>query len=209
MNKMDKEVFVVPRKALFAERRCQGFVSVDDYDYRPLIMKSYVYKRRGDMEQNPEYKQVIPYLLIANRKFRTFYLYRRASNVKDYSEKRLYGKYSIGTGGHIDREDEGDNPLMTNLRREMAEEIIFDSANEPGIRCIGFINDDADPVGKVHFGVVYMVDTDSVLVSRNESEANVGGMVSREQFEEIKNSPDAVFETWSEFCLPALLKMLE
>jgi len=209
MDKMDKGVLVVPKDKLFWEQQCHGFRPIEGFDFRPVIMKNYVFKRRGDMEENPDFKQIIPYLIVVNKKHKTLYVYRRAEHEKEYTEKRLFGKYSIGTGGHIDPEDDGDNPLISNIRREFREEIILDPVEKPVVRCIGFINDDDDPVGKVHFGVVYLLETDSVIASRNESEANVGGMVTKAQLEEIKSREGTELESWSDICLEPVWEILE
>ena len=58
-------------------------------------------------------------------------------------------------GGHLNPVDEGDDALMTGLRREWSEELEADW--EPEFRLIGLLNDDSNPVGAVHLGVVFSV----------------------------------------------------
>ena len=65
-------------------------------------------------------------------------------------DARLHDRYSIGVGGHVNPED-GD--VVGGLRREWAEEIVADF--EPEFEPLGVLNDDNNPVGAVHLGLVY------------------------------------------------------
>jgi len=56
---------------------------------------------RSQAEENPEFKQIIPYVLI--RKGGRWLHYIRG---KGSGEKRLVAKGSIGVGGHINPEDQ-------------------------------------------------------------------------------------------------------
>ena len=54
--------------------------------------------------------------------------------------------------------DHGEDPLLGGLRLERSEELSTEF--EPDFRLVGFLNDDSNPVGSVHLGVVFMVEAD-------------------------------------------------
>jgi predicted NUDIX family phosphoesterase len=64
------------------------------------IVQNGLFLRRGELEDNPTYKQIIPYAMISNKG--SFYLYKRTSG---QTEKRLHNKFSLGVGGHMNPRD--------------------------------------------------------------------------------------------------------
>ena len=74
--------------------------------------------RRGDAEQDPGTKQVIPYLVL--RDGERWFLMRRTRGGGD---ARLHDRWSIGVGGHL---NPGDGDVAGGLRREWAEELVAD-----------------------------------------------------------------------------------
>jgi predicted NUDIX family phosphoesterase len=102
-------------------------------------------------EANPAFKQLIPYVVV--RSGPLVFLMERSEGGAD---PRLHRKASIGVGGHLNPVDGDADPLDAGLRREWAEELI--GAWEPEFRLIGILNDDSNPVGSVHLGVVFEVD---------------------------------------------------
>ena len=106
------------------------------------------YRPRDEMERDPAFKQVIPYLVV--RDGPSYFLMRRT---RAGGDERLHERWSIGVGGHL---NEGDGGLEGGLRREWAEEI--DAAFEPEFRLVGLLNDDESDVGRVHVGVVYLAE---------------------------------------------------
>ena len=60
------------------------------------------YRRRGDAENDPSWKQVIPY--VALRDGGDIFLMRRTRAGRDV---RLHDRYTIGVGGHVNPEDGG------------------------------------------------------------------------------------------------------
>ncbi len=100
------------------------------------------------MEADPDFKQIIPYLVL--RDGEAYFLMRRTRAGGDV---RLHDRWSIGVGGHL---NPGDEDLDGGLRREWSEELVADFV--PDFRFIGLLNDDTTPVGEVHLGAVFVAD---------------------------------------------------
>ena len=73
-----------------------------------------------------------------------------------------------------------------------------DGPYEP--RCVGLINDDQTDVGRVHLGVVHLVDLPRPEVRPRETEIIESGFRA---VEEILADLSG-FETWSQICMEAL-----
>lgn len=115
------------------------------------ISGAYRFVDRDSAENDPSLKQIIPYVII--RSGARIMLMKR---LREQSERRLWDKYSIGIGGHLNPEDgEADffDAFLNGLDRELHEEL--DILTEYACRLVGCINDDGTDVGKVHFGVVF------------------------------------------------------
>jgi predicted NUDIX family phosphoesterase len=118
------------------------------------LLRFATHVRRGDCESDPEYKQLIPYIVVRSSGF-----ILRYHRMKGTGEARLAGKASIGIGGHINLTDEleakrmGISQIMAAARRELIEEIHCGD-QFPEFSYIGYINNEDDPVGQVHLGVL-------------------------------------------------------
>ena len=206
MDKFDKEILVLDRATLFAEGYFQGFSPADTIDYFQIIQDNYFYKRRGDVEPDPAFKQPIAYVIIANRETKHIFAYQRSAT-ESYNESRLRGKWSWGIGGHVDKiDDEKKDPILTSLLREIDEEIDIESFDEPKI--LGYINDDQTEVGSVHFGILYLIETDAKTVKPKDDEISWGGFMAYDQLEEICILNESNVETWSEISLEPIRKAL-
>ena len=117
---------------------------------RPL--RSGRYLERPVAEESPQWKQLIPYVVVRDGDL-TFLMERTSAG----GDPRLHRKASIGVGGHLNPVDAGEDPLQGGLRREWAEELVADW--EPQFQLLGLLNDDTNPVGSVHLGVVFQVDS--------------------------------------------------
>ena len=111
------------------------------------------YLERAVAEEDPSHKQLIPYVVVRDAE-RVFLMHRTDAG----GDPRLHGKASIGVGGHLNPVDEGEDALMAGFLREWAEELEADW--EPAFQLIGLLNDDSNPVGAVHLGVVFEVQAD-------------------------------------------------
>jgi predicted NUDIX family phosphoesterase len=114
-------------------------------------------------------------------------------------DPRLHLKATIGVGGHLNPVDEGDDPLMGGLRREWAEELAADF--EPRFQLVGLLNDDSNPVGSVHLGVVFTVEADGGAVAVREHDKLTGRFVRPD---EVTQAWDRM-ETWSQLVAAHLL----
>lgn len=151
-----------------------------------------LFLERAAAEDDPSYKQLIPYCLFQCRG--KLLHYRRGSGI---GEGRLLGKRSVGIGGHISEEDAGgsDHPYQVGMRREIEEEVDLGSPFRESI--IGLINDDATEVGRVHLGVVHVFDLDEPRVTARESSLqDFGFSKPGELVHQLEE-----FESWSQICL--------
>ncbi len=120
-------------------------------ELRQAVAEHGRYLDRPVAEESPEWKQVIPYVVVRDGEL-TFLMERTSAG----GDPRLHRKASIGVGGHLNPVDAGEDPLQGGLRREWAEELEADW--EPEFHLLGLLNDDTNPVGSVHLGVVFQVD---------------------------------------------------
>lgn len=178
-----ERVYVVPRAAVPDEARWYGLRTADLDAFVAAVERDGRYEPRPAMEQDPSFKQVIPYLVL--RDGERYFLMQRTTAGAD---ARLHGHYSIGVGGHL---NPGDGGLLGGLRREWAEELVADFV--PAFRLVALLNDDTTPVGSVHLGAVYVADAAGRRVAIRETD-KLGGAFA---------APDAVravadrLETWS------------
>lgn len=111
---------------------------------------------RWRAENSPEYRQIIPYIVI--RTPNGVLAYRRSVHG---GETRLHGRWSLGWGGHIELPDVAlDNDqldLAATIRncaqREVAEELGLTEAPDERV-FLGFIADNSSEVSRVHLGWV-------------------------------------------------------
>lgn len=117
------------------------------------------WKNRPDAEQDSSFKQFIPYAV-------TFLGDKIGCYKRSGDEKRLHDLFSIGAGGHIDREDDKGSILSTlesGLARELSEEFTdFDEENAD-IEFAGVINEDNTEVGSVHLGLVFKISLNKAV----------------------------------------------
>lgn len=191
-----EHVLVVPT-ALFHEiGHFQGFSpDVDRYLTILLDPAHTSYRPRDAVEEDPGWKQLIPYCVF--RCGGQVFHYRRS---KGQGENRLHGKRSIGVGGHVSTLDAGGtgSAYDEGMRREIAEEV--DVAGTHVQRCVGLINDDLTPVGRVHLGVVHVFDLDSPQVRPREETIIETGFADPGDLAGRRDE----FETWSQICLEHL-----
>ncbi len=201
MTEMHTErVLVVPTQLLHQLGYFQGFTAdVGRYLEALQDPRHASYRPRGEMEQDPSFKQLIPYVIFRHTDSSgrvSLFHYTRGTG---QGEARLHRKRSIGIGGHICVDDAGTaDPYGEGMRRELAEEVIIET--EFREQCVGLINDDQTEVGKVHLGVVHLLDVERPQIRPREAEIVAAGFAPPE---DLANAIGA-FETWSQICLTAL-----
>jgi predicted NUDIX family phosphoesterase len=109
---------------------------------------------REAAEQNEEWRQIIPYVLVTNQAGEHLV----ATRSKKQGENRLWGKHTLGVGGHINPQDEiWKPPLLPTISRaairEYKEETGWDDFDAANIQ--GLIITNETPVDRVHIGVLY------------------------------------------------------
>lgn len=148
-----------------------------------LIASRHQFIDRPAAEVSPQYRQIIPYVVIRNGD-EYFVLTRTAKQ----TESRLHHKMSLGVGGHI-------NPghtLLEGLKKELDEEVAVDA--EYQLQFVGILNDDSTDVGRVHLGAVYVLDAAEKNVSVLETEKMSGRWMRKRALRDVRDA----MESWSQ-----------
>src|SRR4051794_1786425 len=128
----EERILVVPTSLFRELGHFQGFSREINRYWPQLVDGDHVaYRPRGEMESNPTFKQLIPYVL-----FRWtdatgtphLFEYQRGSGM---GERRLHAKRSVGIGGHISSIDAEighvHHVYPEGMRRALEEEKIIDT----------------------------------------------------------------------------------
>ncbi|HEY9287733.1 MAG TPA: NUDIX hydrolase, partial [Candidatus Dormibacteraeota bacterium] len=136
-----------------------------------VIRSRSFFKLRAEVEEDPAYQQIIPYVV-----FRHHDRYFLTHRLRRSSERRLRHLYSLGVGGHINPEDVTDaaDPIEAGLRREWEEEVVYQGRFST--RLIGAINDQSTAVGRVHVGLIFLVEGDRPEISIREVDKLAGAL---------------------------------
>ncbi len=198
-QKVDERVLVVPGAELDRLGRFQGFsAEADRYITALLVPELMQYRPRSEVEHDPSYKQIIPYVVF--RCADAVFCYTRG---KSQGEARLHRLRSLGVGGHVSEEDaEGGKNLdayESAMKRELDEEV--EVASPGRILRVGLINDDSTPVGQVHLGVVHLFELEHPQVTAREEGLAEAGFVPLATIMTIRQE----FETWSQICINSIL----
>ena len=198
MAKQEENVLVV-RRALFEELGAFQGLQADTDRYIDAFLKreNNCFLPRSRAEEDPSYKQIIPYAVFTYGDKILHYVRGAKSG-----EKRLVAKGSIGIGGHI---NDGDESLFSfdrdayraAVHREIEEELKFSGGYED--RVAALINDDSNDVGRVHLGIVHIVRLETFAVTAGEKAIAELGFLT---LEELRSRRDHL-ETWSQIVLDA------
>jgi predicted NUDIX family phosphoesterase len=209
-------VLVVPRRDLFADCYPQGFrpfgagLSLEHLERAVREHGFFVERRRA--ERDPDLKQIIPYTLVTRRGATGEWQVLLLRRLSKGGEKRLHDKLSIGVGGHVDAGDARDlgehelaRVLDLGTQRELHEELVLTGA--PALRRVGLLNDDSNPVGAVHLGLVQIARVEGPVAIREDD-------VLEGRFETIPalsalRASGADFETWSAHLLENLADLVQ
>jgi predicted NUDIX family phosphoesterase len=195
----DEEVLVVPAKLLDQLGPFSGFQpKVDRYLPTILDKAHQSFRPRSLVETDPSYKQLIPYVILecSDANQTRLFQYTRG---KGQGEKRLHALRSIGIGGHISVEDaNGDDWYKTGMQRELDEEVAIECSGQQ--RIVGLIYDDTTDVGRVHLGIVHIMQLTCCKVQSREDQLEDSGFLS---IDAIKAELHRL-ETWSQLCIQHL-----
>jgi predicted NUDIX family phosphoesterase len=203
MISMEELVFTFPAEEVWKllTYKEQGLI-YGNSDALKLILQNGLFRRRSELEEDPSFKQIIPYALISYkepertgvRESQSFYLFKRSSG---QTEKRLQNLFSLGVGGHMNpgtSTDHGEKYLIDELKRELFEEVrLSDNCIIEDIEFIGFINDNTIPVGRVHLGLLFNIRVSNKEVHINETEKMTAGWIDKSDLTEYYEG----METWS------------
>lgn len=183
-------VLVVPRRLVPDEAGWYGLRTADLEGFLRDIATHGRFEPRAEMERDPDFKQIIPYLVL--RDGGRYFLMRRT---RAGGDARLHDRWSIGVGGHL---NPGDDGLSGGLRREWREELVADF--EPAFTPFALLNDDTTDVGAVHLGVVVLADAAGRPVAVRETDKLAGAFASPADVAAGARH----LETWSRIVFDAL-----
>jgi predicted NUDIX family phosphoesterase len=199
---LEELVFAVPTSILWKllTYKEKGLIKGDS-DVLNRIVQNGLFRKRSELEEDPSFKQIIPYAIISNKD--SFYLFTRTSG---QTEKRLHNKLHLGVGGHMNpssSKEPGDEYLMNELKREFFEEVnLLNGCLIEEIEFFGFINDDSIPVGRVHLGLLYNIHVSNKDVVINETDKMTAGWIDKtdlvDYYEEM--------ETWTKIAIDYCIK---
>jgi len=200
--KYQEHILVVPREVLqaagipvldsvFTKERLP-FLSCE---VERVVAEQGLFLPRYAMEQNPTYKQIIPYMVFVHE--RCLFVMQRSEQA---GEQRLANAYTVGIGGHVREGDVAAGGLAEWGRREFMEEVVYD-----GVRLdtdfFGIVNDECNAVGMVHLGVVFVLHAAGGAITVR-SELKSGMLMNRVQC----LSHYSAMETWSQQVVDALIQ---
>jgi predicted NUDIX family phosphoesterase len=187
---VNENVLVVPTAGI--NPLLTGFFTTTNLErILECILANHSFRSRATVEDDPSFKQIIPYVLV--RHGEKFLLMQRTSK---QTEKRLHGKCSVGVGGHINDLEvlgSGQNVIHAGLERELDEEVHL-LGRRKSLDLRGVISDDSTPVGQVHLGLVFVLETDSPDFRVNEPDLMTAEWASTDLLKERYER----METWSQ-----------
>jgi len=197
----EEKVLVVERKVVEQAGMFQG-LTFDVEHYLPRLLAPGVprFMLRSEAETNPDFKQLIPYVIMScDGKILSYVRGQRAG------ETRLIGRRSIGIGGHINPSDEMplfdsdfSDAYLAAVEREVAEEVAIEGGHRNAV--VALLNDDSTEVGKVHLGIVHHWRLDTPNVNKREQMITQMMFMTPGELHDMRDS----LETWSRLCLDSL-----
>ncbi|MBE3138498.1 MAG: hypothetical protein IMZ63_01640 [Actinobacteria bacterium] len=203
MNNMQELVFAFPTDEFWKlmTYKKKGLIKENSEVFKRIVQNG-LFLRRSELEEDPSFKQIIPYAIISNkepersgvRQSQSFYLFKRTSK---QTEKRLHNKFSLGVGGHMNPNDSMESKeqyLIDELKRELFEEVkLLNGCLIEDIEFIGFINDDTISVGSVHIGLLYNIHVSNKEVYINETDKMTAEWIDKSNLAEFYEG----METWT------------
>ena len=200
MSRYENEKVLVISRSLFDDLGAFQGINLEPEKYLPSILdpSNNHFLLRDDAEEDPSFKQIMPYAIFRYQDRFLHYVRGGGSG-----EKRLASKGSIGIGGHINDTDFAaaslDKDTYTNgVEREIDEELSITDGHTQEI--LGLLNDDSNEVGQVHLGVVHLVTLESDQVEAGEAVIEDLQFLTLGELQERKEQ----LESWSQICVDGL-----
>jgi predicted NUDIX family phosphoesterase len=199
---MEELVFAFPTTELWKliPYEEQGFIHGSNDALKTIVQKG-MFLERDKLEEDPSFKQIIPYGVISCRD--SFYLFRRTGGQRD---KRLPNLFYLGVGGHMNpgRSNVTEEEYITDeLKRELFEEVrLVNDCAIKDIEFIGFINDDTIQVGRFHIGLLYNIRVSSRELYINETDKMSAEWVDKSGLAEFYEG----MESWSRIACDSFIK---
>jgi len=172
-----EQVLVVPRERALGDGSWHGLRLGGVDELLRVVADWGQFRPRSEVEHQPEWQQVIPHLVVRdNSRILTMRRLRAGS------ERRLRGQVTAG------------------CHREWREEVVCEQ--ELSGRAVGLLKDDAGEVGRVHLGVLILVDPGTAEVKVRERDKLEGRMA---EVDELRGYY-LEMETWSQFVYDELLR---
>ena len=211
MMELEELVFAFPKDGLWKLMPYKTGLIKENSEVLKKIVQNGLFLRRSELEEDPSFKQIIPYAIISNkepersgvRQSQSFYLFKRTSK---QTEKRLHNKFSLGVGGHMNPNDSMESKeqyLIDELKRELYEEVkLLNGCLIEDIEFIGFINDDTISVGSVHIGLLYNIHVSNKEVYINETDKMTADWIDKPNLAEFYDG----MESWTKITFDFYIK---
>jgi len=202
MSKNDEMILCVPHVDL------DGFTTRRDL-FNPQEAR---FLRRGDVETDSSWHQIIPYVVVLNiieghdcsgsGFHQEILAYKRG---RSGGEERLHDLYSIGIGGHINKDDytpEDFGEVINNaIERELKEELGLNMTKDIFfVNKVGWFADSSTEVNNVHLGflvVAYLKEDTNIIPEKN--------VINNIDFMEVEKIRGLNLEPWSKIALEVIL----
>ena len=175
----DEMVYVIPHHLM--QMVPDGYTPQGAIDHA-WVDRSGRFVHRYDAEENKAFQQLIPYVLIRNKKGKYFVAERLAG------DERLEGKKTLGFGGHLEPADGLQNIILNGLHRELHEELVLGRPKDP--MPIGTVRHLGGPTFD-HTGVVFEMEVTSARI-KETGKLKGRWMTAQELIEDYFH-----FESWS------------
>jgi predicted NUDIX family phosphoesterase len=198
---LEELVFAIPTEQLwrFLFYKKQGLIHCTS-DVLDIIIKTGLFRKRKELEEDPSFQQIIPYAIISCNEAgkQSFLLFKRTSGQR---EKRLHNMLHLGVGGHMnpsDSKEQDEQYLIDELKRELFEELRLENTCKiEGFEYIGLINDDTIPVSRLHIGLLYEIRVSSKDITVKETNKMTANWVTKADLATYYHD----METWSKIAI--------
>jgi predicted NUDIX family phosphoesterase len=199
----EENILVVPRSVFDHLGAFEGLAfEPERYIKAFLDPANNLFLPRGAAEEDPTHKQLIPYLVLHHGDRVLCYTRGKAGG-----EARLHAKMSIGIGGHINDGDThaahfDEAAYFRAVERELHEELEIPGPYRQRIAAL--LNDDGNDVGRVHLGVVHLIEVDSTDIKPREDAIRDLRFITAEELAPQRDR----LESWSQICFDGLAPLL-